>query len=122
MCSKTSACMRFLLDENIPKRLAVALRSEGHNVMRVQGLSLQGASDEEIWSRSAETASIFITADRDFPLPAPKPPAMILVRGFDRVTVPVLIQVVTDAVSSLSGDTYGLLVVVTPGRVRRRKL
>ena len=114
--------MRFLLDENVPKRLAVALRSEGHDVVRVQDLALQGATDETIWSCAHETASIFITADRDFPLPAPKPPAMLLVRGFDRVTVPMFVDVVMDAIAKLGGDIQGLLVVVSPGRVRRRKL
>ncbi len=114
--------MRFLLDENIPKRLAVALRSEGHDVVRVQDLALHGASDEVIWSRAHQTASIFITADRDFPLPAPKPPAMLLVRGFDRVTIPMFVDLVIGAIETLGEDVYGLLVVVSPGRVRRRNL
>jgi predicted nuclease of predicted toxin-antitoxin system len=114
--------MRFLLDENIPKRLAMALRAEGHDVLRVQELGIQGAADEEVWSRARATASIFITADRDFPLPAPKPPAMVLLRRFDRVTISTFVEVVLDAIKSLDEEIDGLLVVITPGRVRRRRL
>lgn len=114
--------MRFLLDENIPRSLAVALRSEGHDVLRVQELALHGASDREIWAKAQETESILITADRDFPLPAPSPPAMLLVRGFERVTIPTFVRLVMAAIRPLGEEIYGLLLVVTPGRVRRRKL
>ena len=114
--------MRFLLDENIPRRVALALRSEGHDVQRVQDISLRGAADETIWSHAAENQRIFLTADLGFPLRGPAPSSILLVRGFERVSMNAFTAVLLDAVRSLGDDMIGCLVVVSPGRLRRRRL
>jgi predicted nuclease of predicted toxin-antitoxin system len=113
--------MRFLLDENIPNRVALALRSGGHNVERVQETALRGAGDEAVWSHAAEDDRIFITADLGFPLPGPRPPGMLLIRGFERVSATTFTALLLDAVRSVGDDIVGLLIVVSPGRLRRRR-
>ncbi len=114
--------MRFLLDENIPKRVALALRAEGHNVQRVQETALRRAGDEAVWSHAAEDDRIFITGDLGFPLPGPRPPGMLLIRGFERVSMSTFTALLLDAIWSLGDDVLGCLVVVSPGRLRRRRL
>jgi len=114
--------MRFLLDENIPKRASVALRSEGHDVVRVQETPLHGAGDEAVWNHAARDQRIFVTADLDFPLREPVPPGMLLIRGFERVSVTTFASILTDTIRSRGDDLHGHLVVLSPGRVRFRKL
>ncbi len=114
--------MRFPLDENIPKRVALALRSGGHNVERVQDTARGGAADEAVWSHAAEDDRIFVTADLGFPLPGPRPPGLLLIRGLERVSMSTFTALLLDAIRSLDDDVLGSLVVVSPGRLRRRRL
>lgn len=112
--------MRFLLDENIPKDLAMALRDEGHDVLWVPETELRGAEDDDLWAKAAKETRWLVTADLDFPLGEPRPPGMILLRGFDRVSTAALARFAMDAVAQLADETDQLL-VVSPGRIRRRK-
>lgn len=114
--------MRFLLDENVPKRVALALRAEGHDVTRVQETPLRGADDDVIWSRAAEEERVFVTADLDFPLKRPGPLGMILIRNFDRVSTSAMTSMLLDTVRSEGDGLAGKLVVVSPGRVRVRDI
>ena len=88
----------------------------------MQETALRGAGDETIWSHAAEDERIFVTADLGFPLPGPTPPGMLLVRGFERVSVSTFTALLLDAIRSLDDDVLGCLVVVSPGRIRRRTL
>lgn len=77
--------MRFLLDENVPKDTATALRLEGHDVVRAQEAALQSADDRSIWRYAVLEARILITSDLDFPLDDDFPTGLILIRGIDRI-------------------------------------
>ena len=114
--------MRFLLDENLPFDIAVALRSEGHDVVWIPESSSRGANDEVIWRLAAEEQRVFTTEDLDFPLPPPNPPGMILLRGTDRLSTAVRRDLLLHALEQLGDGVLGLLVVVSPGRLRRRRL
>jgi predicted nuclease of predicted toxin-antitoxin system len=114
--------MRFLLDENIPFDLAVALRREGHDVLWTPESTLRAASDDVLWDRAVHDDRIFVTEDLDFPLPPPYPPAMILLRTAGRLSATAAKDIVLEALSSLGTGILGELVVITPGRIRRRKL
>jgi predicted nuclease of predicted toxin-antitoxin system len=114
--------MRFLLDENIPIQLGVALRSEGHDVIHVSETSLRSANDKAIWAYGSESSAIFVTADLGFPLPAPKPAGMILIRHAQRVTLPTFLDLALNAIRSLGKDLDGRLVVISPGRTRVSRL
>ena len=114
--------MRFLVDENIPLDLVVALRVEGHDVIWVPESDFRGADDDVIWRHAAQDQRVFVTGDLDFPLSSPNPPGMLLLRGADRLSTRTMSSLLLVAVRSLGDDVLGYLVVVSPGRVRRRLL
>jgi predicted nuclease of predicted toxin-antitoxin system len=85
---------------------------------------LRGASDREIWSFAAQEGRIIVTRDLDFPLPdSPRPPGVILIRVPDGFTRSQIARVVSDYAS---GDAFDevtdAITVISPGRVRTRKL
>ncbi len=58
--------MRIKLDENLPLRLASALRSRGHDVDTVGEERLVGSMDSAIWAAVQEAERFLITQDLDF--------------------------------------------------------
>lgn len=58
--------MKFLIDNALSPSIALALRSEGHDVLHVRDISLQRASDEVIIQCASEEDRILVSADTDF--------------------------------------------------------
>lgn len=59
--------MRFLLDAQLPVRLARALRSAGHDVLHTSDLPRGNAStDDEVCEVADEQERVVVTKDRDF--------------------------------------------------------
>lgn len=58
--------MKFLIDNALSPSVALALRSEGHNVLQVRDINLQRANDEVIIRRASDEDRILISADTDF--------------------------------------------------------
>lgn len=57
--------MKFLLDENIGREVAVFLRQLNHSVYRVREIS-PGIEDYEVLGLSIFRKAVLITADKDF--------------------------------------------------------
>lgn len=57
--------MRFLADQNFPRRAIVALRALGHDVAWIEEDS-PGASDEAILARAESEGRVLLTFDKDF--------------------------------------------------------
>jgi predicted nuclease of predicted toxin-antitoxin system len=57
--------MRFLADENFPRRVVAYLRNAGHDVLWV-GNDYPGTSDKNILERAETDSRILVTLDRDF--------------------------------------------------------
>ena len=114
--------MRFLLDENVPRDAAAALRQEGHDVVRAQDVALQSVSDESIWQYAKDEKRTLITFDLDFPLAGDFPVGLILLRGIDRVPTHSQIRILVDAIRANQEQLVGHITVVAPGHVRSRKL
>lgn len=57
--------MKFLLDEDLSKKLALYLSQLGHTVWRVKKIN-PGISDYQILELALSKDSILITADKDF--------------------------------------------------------
>jgi predicted nuclease of predicted toxin-antitoxin system len=57
--------MRFLADENFPKRSAALLRSMGHDVVTI-GESARGSSDADVLETASREERVLLTFDRDF--------------------------------------------------------
>ena len=58
--------MRFLIDAQLPPRLARRLADLGHEATHVADIELAGASDPVIWDAAIERAAILVTKDQDF--------------------------------------------------------
>jgi hypothetical protein len=57
--------VRYLLDENLPHRLAQALRERGYDVQHVREVGRAGLSDEQQLAYAAEEERIFVSRDYD---------------------------------------------------------
>ena len=57
--------MRFLADQNFPRRAILALRAIGHDVVWIEE-DAPGASDDMILARAEAEGRILLTFDKDF--------------------------------------------------------
>ena len=79
--------MRILLDENLPRRLVVALRTEGHEVESVHTLRLQGVDNGSLYRVALGNFDLCFSGDAGFANNVrqnPAPPEFKLLR----VTLP----------------------------------
>ncbi|NUP95249.1 MAG: DUF5615 family PIN-like protein [Planctomycetaceae bacterium] len=58
--------MRFLIDNQLSPKLALALTSLGHDAVHVKSLGLADASDERIFDLAAKEERVVVAADTDF--------------------------------------------------------
>ncbi len=58
--------MRFLVDAQLPPKLAAWLNERGHEAEHVASVLGETAPDTMIFSRAAETGSVIVTKDLDF--------------------------------------------------------
>lgn len=58
--------MRILLDENLPRKLVEALRSEGHTVESVLTLRLQGLDNGRLYRLACQDYDLCFTRDAGF--------------------------------------------------------
>jgi len=58
--------VRFLVDNQLPRSLALHLRQGGHEAVHVLDLNLDAASDICIWEYAAAHAQAIVTKDEDF--------------------------------------------------------
>jgi predicted nuclease of predicted toxin-antitoxin system len=58
--------MKFLVDENLPPRLAAWLRDRGHDAVHAKDLGLLGRSDADIADAARAGSFTIITQDADF--------------------------------------------------------
>ena len=116
--------MRFLVDENLPVDVPELLQGEGHDVLYLARSPQRGATDEEVWSLGASEQRIIVTRDLDFPLPdRPQPPGLVLLRVPDNFTREQIAGVMAEFVASTAFQQIGgTITVVSPGRVRARRL
>ena len=58
--------MKILLDENLPRKLVAALRSEGHQVESVHTLRMQGLDNGSLYRFARENFDLCFTRDAGF--------------------------------------------------------
>jgi len=116
--------MRFLVDENLPVDVQEVLLADGHDVLYVRQSDHRGATDRDLWQLAASEERVLVTRDLDFPLPDnPRPPALVLLRVPDSFTRKQIRAIMGQFVaSSAFQEIDGRITVVSPGRVRTRKL
>jgi predicted nuclease of predicted toxin-antitoxin system len=58
--------VKFLVDENLPPRLAELLAASGHDAVHVRDLNAASAPDSRIMELAAGGDRIVVSADTDF--------------------------------------------------------
>lgn len=58
--------MKVLLDENLPRKLVVALRAEGHEVESVHTLRMQGLDNGKLYLFAIQNFDVCFTRDFGF--------------------------------------------------------
>ena len=61
--------MKFLIDENLPPRLAAWLNERGHDAIHVGACDLLGFEDGAVAASAAREGRIIVTQDADFERP-----------------------------------------------------
>lgn len=59
--------MRFLIDEQLPPLLALALRGRGFDASHVSELGLAGHDDDDVWTIACRDGWVIVSKDADYP-------------------------------------------------------
>jgi predicted nuclease of predicted toxin-antitoxin system len=71
--------VKFVIDTQLPPRLAMWLRARGHEAVHVEDVGLREADDSDILRYTTKIGAIVITKDRDFSAVPPRVrPAQVL--------------------------------------------
>src|SRR5438876_3227189 len=117
----------FLIDENLPARLAAELSSRGFPSRLVSDIpGLRSASDDEIVAFAERERLVVVTKDKELSLvtrlagiPAS---GVVCVRITDRMAIEEQVRLIVRALTALVAQDFpGNIVVVEPGRVRVRR-
>ena len=116
--------MRFLVDENLPRSAVSVLRERGHDVLWVPESSLRGQPDARLIEVCQEEGRILVTLDLGIPLLAANlRTGVVLVRAPGDFGHRQIAQLLEGLLSTAAADDLpGAITVVSPGRLRRRKL
>lgn len=114
--------MRFKLDENLDRRLAVLFVEHGHEADTVVAEGLGGQDDQVVFDTCRQGGRILVTLDLDFSSPIRFPPAQtagIVVVRPPRPVLPLIRATLAAAIPGLTSRSLeGRLWIVEPGRIR----
>ena len=115
--------LAFLLDENMPKKVLLAMRRDGYTVTRVYDEKLASQPDSAIFMFARASNKVIVTFDTDYlsRLKFPPPHAGILVlRAFPRnISVTTLASAILQALAMLQTlDLSNKVYVIEPDLVK----
>jgi predicted nuclease of predicted toxin-antitoxin system len=118
--------VKFLIDENLARRLASELVVAGHDAVHVSDLGLRSSPDQEILKVAFNQKRILISRDTDFGLLIERDsaggPSLILIRRMGDYRVKAIVSRVLVLLSDhLEVLTSGGIVVVDGSRERVRR-
>ncbi len=84
--------MKFIVDENLPKRAATWLAARGHEAWHVSDIGLLGQADAVIWAEAVTRGAFVVTRDSDFgPLAKASATAGVIRLEIGNCSTPVLL-------------------------------
>jgi predicted nuclease of predicted toxin-antitoxin system len=116
---------KFLLDADMPRSSAKAIRSLGFDVEDVRDLGMRYAKDQEIIDFALKTGRVVITRDLDYGeiLRYPQHPGAIILRLPTGFVAKEVNEALLDFLSSANNDVLqNAIIIVELGRYRRRSL
>jgi predicted nuclease of predicted toxin-antitoxin system len=117
---------RFLIDENLPARLAQQLRAEGYEVEHAYDIGLRNRPDPDVFAYARRAGATLVTQDHDlerdtgqFPPPHPGVVLVELPQGWQRDD---RTRRIIAALRSLAGQSLqDALVIIEPSQVLVRR-
>ncbi|MBI5082254.1 MAG: DUF5615 family PIN-like protein [Chloroflexi bacterium] len=118
--------MRFVIDEDLPRSTARALREAGYVADDVRDIGLRGHTDREIFDRAQTLSAIILTSDTDFSnileYPLKTHAGIIVSRIPDEVSTETLNRELLNALKQLHDENLtSTLVIVEIGQIRIRR-
>jgi predicted nuclease of predicted toxin-antitoxin system len=115
----------FLIDEDMPRSLALVLRTNSYDAIDVRDVGLRGRDDAHLFAYAQTHQRTLITEDLGFAniiqFPLGTHAGIIVCRFPNSVPTPAVNQKILDALSALTGKTLvGILIIVEPGKIRVR--
>jgi predicted nuclease of predicted toxin-antitoxin system len=116
---------KFLMDADMPRSSATAVRSLGFDVEDVRDLGMRYAKDQEIMDYARDAGRVVITRDLDYGeiLRYPQHPGAIILRLPTGFIAKEVNEALLDFLSSANNDVLQqAIIIVELGRYRRRPL
>lgn len=118
--------LRFLVDEDLPRSTAPALRAAGYDADDVRDVGLRGHPDQDVFTTAQDMYAVILTADTDFANILRFPPGshagIVVSRIPDGVSTDTLNRLLIRALRQLAPeDILGGLVIIEPDRIRIRR-
>lgn len=115
----------FLVDEDLPRSLVAALQAVGIEAQDVRDAVLRGKSDDEIFKHAVGKGIALLSGDLGFAnllrYALGSHAGIVVTRFPNEMPTSSLNQAIATALSDLSdGDVAGNLIIIEPGRIRRR--
>jgi predicted nuclease of predicted toxin-antitoxin system len=116
---------QFLVDEDLPRSLARDLRDIGLAAEDVRDVGLRGTPDSEIWKHVVSNGLTLISGDLGFgnelKFPRRGQQGLVLVRFPTEVPAQAIKSAIVRALDHLTeAELSGAIIIVEPGRLRRR--
>jgi len=116
----------FLIDEDLPRSLAKALRNAGLSAFHVPDRGLRGASDAAILEHAVTNEVVLLTGDLGFAnllrFPLGTHCGIDVVRFPNEVPASMMAAATAQTLKELSAEELrGSLAIIEPGRVRLRR-
>ena len=114
--------MTFLADEGVDRQIVERLRVDGHQVAYVAEMS-PGIMDEVVLMESRSSASVLITADKDFGelvFRRRQASSVLLIRLWG-LGPAMKAAVVSEAIQEHGQELAGAFAVLSPGNIRIRR-
>jgi len=119
--------LKFLIDENMPRSTAEALKKIGYDTMDVRDCKLSGKSDEEVFKYAQNEKAVILTADRGFGnilrFPLGNHNGIIIANFPNEMSTVEMNSHLVRQIQSLSEEKIiGGLVIIDSNKVRTRKV
>ena len=117
---------RFLVDEDLPRSFAPALREAGFDTQDVRGVGLRGCSDAEVFARAQAEDRVLLTADLGFAnalaFPAGSHAGIVVARVPNEMPVADVTRTILSALRDFADEELaGAIVIVERHRTRIRR-
>jgi predicted nuclease of predicted toxin-antitoxin system len=117
--------MKLLVDQNLARRVAVALRDAGHDAVHVAERGLASAEDAEIVALAAAEERVIVSEDTDFGAllahSGIQTPSFVLLRGSEPMAPDDQAALLIANLPAVESDLVeGAVVVFARGRIRVR--